>query len=154
MKKILIAICLLLSCLCLQAQTNKWYLAPELGITDVGKSSYFHSGITVGYYPNERPYRIDLNTSYVFNSDNNIFTAAALTTGELRESKWISTGSLGLGMQKISSRDKVDFVYLLGLSSGYQLTEKLLLGIKVSVTCNVNAEIYPVQSNIFLAIRL
>ena len=153
MKKILIAICLLLSCLCLQAQTNKWYIAPELGVTDVGKSSYFYSGLTVGYYPGEKPYRIDINSSYVFNSGSNIFTAAALTTGELREGKWISTGSLGLGMQKISSRDKVDFVYLLGLSSGYQLTEKLLLGIKLSVTCNVQAEIYPAQAGVFLAIK-
>jgi len=153
MKKILIAICLLLSGLCLQAQ-SKWYIAPELGGTEYKKSTYFHSGITVGYYPNERPYRIDLNTSYVFNSGNNIFTAALLTTGELREGKWISTGSLGLGMQKISSRDKIDGVYLLGISLGYQLSEKLLLGIKLSVTCNVQADIYPAQSSIFLAIRL
>ena len=153
MKKILIAICLLLSGLCLQAQ-SKWYIAPELGTTEVGKPIYFHSGLTVGYFRGEKPYGLGLTSSYAFNSDNNIFTAAFLSMGELRDGKWISTGTLGFGMQKISSRDKIDAVYLLGLSSGYQLTEKLLLGIKVSVTCNVNAEIYPVQSNIFLAIRL
>ena len=154
MKKILIAICLLLSCLCLQAQTNKWYIAPELGVTDVGKSSYFYSGLTVGFYPSERPYRLDINTSYVFNSGSNIFTAAFYTTGELRDGRWITTGSLGLGMQKISSRDKIDGVYIIGVSPGYQLTEKLLLGIKLSVTCNVQAEIYPVQAGVFLAIKL
>jgi len=153
MRKILIAICLLLSGLCLQAQ-SKWYIAPELGVTDIGKSSYFHSGFTVGYFRSARPYGIGLNSSYVFNSDGNIFTAALLSMGELRDGKWITTGSLGFGAQKISSRDKIDFVGLLTISPGYQLTENLLLGIRISTTFNINADIYPLQSGVFLAIRL
>jgi len=152
MKKILIATCLLLSCLCLQAQ-SKWYIAPELGAAGVEKSTYFYSGLTVGYYPSERPYGLGINGSYVFNSDNNIFTAALLAMGELRDGKWITTGSLGIGMQKISSRDKVDLATIISISPGYQLTENLLFGIKISATLNFIANVHFQQSGVFLAIK-
>jgi len=145
----------ILSYFCLQAQ-SKWYFAPSVGQAIISDAGHFYTDLTIGHYLGEKPFRIDVWGSYIFASDNNVYSVSALFTGELNIGKWLSNASIGAGAQKNELRNNVDFIIPIRSNFGYCLTNHLILGVAISNSLNISdyKKGSPFYCGFFIGLRL
>jgi len=141
-KSVFITTIFILSC-CYAPAQSKWYVSPSAGVGFMDNSGYCYTTLTVGHYFGEKkPLRMDLWGSYIFVSDNNAYSIAALVTfGDHIKAdigKWMTTASIGAGIQKSKKIDNVDFIIPLRANFGYRLTNKLSLGIEIANSFNLS----------------
>ncbi|MDR0296264.1 MAG: hypothetical protein LBH91_08865, partial [Prevotellaceae bacterium] len=122
-KHFILTLFFIFSSFCLQAQ-SKWYIAPSVNVANMHDSWNFNASLTIGHYLGEK-YRIDIWGSYIFPIDNDVSSISALFTKELWHGNWMSSGSIGAGMQKSKLVDHADFIIPVRCHFGYRLTNRL-----------------------------
>jgi len=134
--KFLTASLLLLSCTCLQAQ-SKWFAYPLVGVATMNENWGYTANLTFGRQLTDfgvsGRLRTDVTAGYFGFSENKIYSAAAILTAcDDGTSKWHTSWSLGLGIQKSENRDKYDFIVPLKMTlpfTAYRFNDKMCLGL-------------------------
>jgi len=143
---IIIQTIIFLYCTSISAQ-SKWYLAPSIGMGNTESRDYFSAGLTIGHKICENKFRIDVWGVNIFANDKNIYSAAALfTLGEfdydhekkVNSIRFLSTGSIGMGIQKSEKKDRIDIILPFRFYYGLPLAKKLTLGFDGGVNFNLS----------------
>lgn len=136
----LFAVAFVLSCTGVFSQA-KWHISPAAGIAVINNNTRFSTALTVGrYIGNKNRYRVDLWGGYVPRKSENIYSVAALfTLGEIPgiQDRWLTTSSLGIGLQKNEWLKNPDFIIPLKANFGYKLTSNVAVGMDMSTNFNI-----------------